>query len=50
MYETSKPPVSYSSEHLQEKKKEKKGGCPYLTPRESPGPIIQTSKHLFVAS
>lgn len=32
----------YSSEHLQEKK-EKKTGYPYLTPRKSPGPIIQTS-------
>lgn len=28
----------------------KQKGCPYLTPCQSPGPIIQTSKPLFVAS
>lgn len=42
-----KDPFSYSSEHLLEKKKK---GYPYLTPRKSPDPIIQTSKPLFVAS
>lgn len=47
-----KGPFFYSSETSQKKKAKKKAKkpYPYLTPCKSPGPIIQTSKPLFVAS